>query len=119
MTSLVDFQLSLEQAGGNEALAKELFGMLLTELPVLHSKLKHAIASRDLPSCWDHAHKIYGSTAYCGVPVLREAARAIEGAIKKGDFCSIDTHLPQLEDAVVSLLEKGPAYLHNTWGSSE
>ncbi len=110
-----DIAQSLEQAAGNEKLAKELFEMLLAELPSLLSGLKQAIGSLDWQSCWDHAHKIYGSTAYCGVPALRAVAQQLENSIKAREQQRVHTDSQLLEVEVNRLLEEGPEYLQQSW----
>lgn len=82
MREIFNKELSLQQAGGNESLARELLGMLLKETPLLLAQLRSALDTDDRQALWDHAHKIFGSTAYCGVPQLNRAARALEEAIK-------------------------------------
>ncbi len=81
MTDIFDHQQALEQAGDDPELAKDLFQMLIAELPELLAKLKQALAEQDHTALWDHAHKIHGSTAYCGVPTLKTAAHDLENCI--------------------------------------
>lgn len=85
MTDIFDREFALEQAGGSPELAHELFSMLLKELPDLLAKLKQAHSQMNYEAMWDHAHKIRGSTAYCGVPALATAATALEQQIKQRD----------------------------------
>lgn len=115
MTEVIDYQLALEQAAGDEGLAKELFEMLLNELPILKEKLGRAIKASDLQGCWDHAHKIYGSTAYCGVPALRTAAQAMESVVKGEDMGQIEGNFTALSTAIERLLEQGRQALITTW----
>ena len=82
MNEIFNKQQALEQAGDDPALAKDLLQMLLAELPELLAKLRQALADNDHQALWDHAHKIHGSTAYCGVPALKAAARDMEHLIK-------------------------------------
>lgn len=115
MNNIVDIPHCLEQAAGNEALAKELFTMLLKELPDLQASLASAIEQQDLQACWDHAHKIYGSTAYCGVPGLRDSAQAMELAVKSNDIKRIQEQFTGLRGAIYKVLEAGPGYLQQSW----
>lgn len=112
---VVDYGEAIDKAGGNVDLAKELFGMLLQELPVLRNELQQAISAGDVQACWDHAHKIYGSTAYCGVPQLRQAAAALESDIKAGDLAAISRQFVALDTAINNLLDQGPALLAQPW----
>jgi len=112
---VVDYAEAIDKAGGNAGLAKELFGMLLQELPGLRDKLARAVESGDLQACWDHAHKIYGSTAYCGVPQLGQAAAALEAAIKAGDSTALSGKFSVVEAAIERLLHEGPDHLEQPW----
>ncbi len=115
MSASIDVTLALEQVAGNEPLAKELFGMLLSELPELNAKLAQAIADRNTTAMWDHAHKIYGATAYCGVPALRTAAKDMEVAIKTVDERRIQQYYSELNREIGQLVTIGPGWLAKTW----
>ena len=115
MTTIVDYTEAIDKAGGNTELAKELFGMLLQELPQLREKLHAAIAQEDLQAIWNHAHKIYGSTAYCGVPMLREAASVMETTVRAKHLGEIRQEFEKLDMAIQQLLQQGPAHLGKRW----
>ena len=115
MNNVIDYKLALDQAAGNQELAKELFEMLLDELPVLKQKLNIAIKENDLQSCWDHTHKIYGSTAYCGVPALRTSAQIMESAVKAEDIDKIKANFTLLAIEIDKVLEQGPNALSSDW----
>ena len=111
MAELFDKQQALEQAGDDPVLARDLIQMLLAELPELLGKLKQALADKDHTALWDHTHKIHGSTAYCGVPALKEAAHSLEQLIKdemEAEFSDgveiIDTEIAKLIAARESIL---------------
>lgn len=114
MLPILDIPRAIEQAGGNPDLAKELFTMLLKELPDLKTRLNRAFNNGDQQSLWDHAHKIYGSTAYCGVPALQKAAKELEEAIKqkKGN---IDKNIETVNQTIEELLTIGPEELDLNW----
>ncbi len=115
MSKVIDIQLALEQAGGNEALAKDLLTMLLKELPVLNDKLQQAIHAQDNTAMWDHAHKLYGSTAYCGVPGLKHTAKSLEDAIKQRNQDVIIAAHGRVFDEITLLLAAGPGWLARSW----
>ena len=111
MDKIIDIDLALEQAAGNEQLAKELFQMLLAELPVTFASLKTAVADQDKQAIRDHVHKIYGSTAYCGVPALRNVAQQLESFIKADDLDAVTSQTKLLALEIDRLTELGPALL--------
>ena len=115
MDKIVDIELALEQAAGNAQLAKELFQMLLAELPASLAGLKVALDAKDKQSLWDHAHKIYGATAYCGVPALRQVAQQLESFIKAEDLDSVSTQTTLLALEIDRLTEVGPGLLAQDW----
>ncbi len=81
---VVDPAVALEQAGGNEELAGDLFGMLLEELPVHERVFRECLAAGDFERMRVQAHKLKGSTAYCGVPALRAVVADFEGRLRQG-----------------------------------
>lgn len=115
MTSVVDYQEAIDKAGGNAELAKELFGMLLQELPSLRQQLQDAITQANHQAIWDHAHKIYGSTAYCGVPQLCLAAADMEATVKTRELPAIRAQFAALDAAIGELLQQGPGLLAANW----
>ena len=118
MVVILDKKQALEQAGGNVELARELFDMLLRELPEMRASLQQAVAARDNQAMWDHAHKLYGSTAYCGVPALRQSASEMEECIKQQDEQRLDSCYARLADEIDRLLEQGPQLAQESWDTS-
>jgi two-component system sensor histidine kinase BarA len=111
----IDTALAIEQAGGNEELARELLGMLLNELPQLRDMLAQAIQHSQMDAIWDHAHKIHGSTAYCGVPALRDSFKALESAIREQNIEAIARQFKIADLEIERLLTSGHDYLHKPW----
>lgn len=103
--SLFDKDLALKQAGGNPELAKELFEMLIKDLPVSQQAVNLAHGNLDKDAFWNAVHKIHGGTAYCGVPDLKQACKSLEDEIKK-TYPSVetDTALTKLDKEIVRLL---------------
>ena len=104
--SLFDKDLALKQAGGNADLAKELFEMLIKDLPISQQAMNSAHSNKDKEAFWEAAHKIHGGTAYCGVPDLKAACKALEDDIKNS-YPSDDTEtaLLKLNEQIERLLE--------------
>ena len=98
--SLFDKDLALKQAGGNADLAKELFEMLIKDLPISQQAMNSAHNQKDKEAFWEATHKIHGGTAYCGVPDLKAACKALEDEIKNS-YQSNNT-----ESALVKLNEQ-------------
>ena len=106
LMSLFDKDLALKQAGGNPDLAKELFEMLLKDLPISQQSMNIANSTQDKEAFWNATHKIHGGTAYCGVPDLKTACKSLEDEIKKA-YPSESTNkaLDNLNNEITLLLE--------------
>ena len=114
MPEMLDITQAIEQAGGNPDLAKELFTMLLKELPDQKYKLNQAFNDEDNQGLLDVAHKIYGATAYCGVPRLQQAARDLEKAIK-AQSADVSDKIQEINTAIDELLMNGQTALEQDW----
>ncbi len=115
MTQILDYELALEQAAGNEQLAKEIFEMLLAELPKLKQDLQNALSAKDKTACWDHAHKLYGSTAYTGVPRLNQIAHKMETAVKDDNEQLMAETFTSVVTEIDSILKIGAQELKQDW----
>lgn len=115
MTRVVDYHEAIDKAGGNPELAKDLFGMLLRELPQLRENLLAAITRADGEAVRTHAHKLYGSTAYCSVPRLCQAAEEMDRIARGDDFTAIRARYGILETTIDELLASGPDHLAAAW----
>ena len=110
--SLFDKDLALEQAGGSSELAKELFEMLIKDLPSSLNIIQQAHANLDKEAVWDAVHKIHGGTAYCGVPELKLACKEMEDEIKISyPSTKIDSLLNKLEVAINILLTESESLI--------
>jgi len=98
-----DEQLSLELAGGNEDLAQQMFEMLLNELPALQASMNEAFQEGDKAALYDNVHKINGSTRYCGVPAVGQAANDLELLLKE-EINELDASLESLNSEIERLL---------------
>lgn len=81
---VLDWDQALKQAGGREALAKDMVKMLIDSLPQTRQELEQALAEGDSEALYQHIHKFNGALAYTGTPSLKNLAHEIETALKKG-----------------------------------
>ena len=116
MEPVLDKFMAIEKVGGNSDLAKELFDMLLKELPEMKNLMNMAYQANDPQAFWDHTHKIHGATAYCGVPALSVAARALENAIKDDkSFSEMENELNIVNKSIEDILVIGKNELDTQW----
>ena len=90
-------------AGGNEQLAKELFAMLLAELPDMRRCLNDAFEIEDFETLESEAHKLHGAASYCAVESLKTAAARVERATKNRD-ADLGAHMDSLNQEMEWLL---------------
>ena len=112
LMSLFDKDLALKQAGGNADLAKELFEMLIKDLPISQQAMNSAHSNNDKEAFWEATHKIHGGTAYCGVPDLKTACKALEDEIKNSyPSDNAKNALAKLNEEIEHLLENSNALI--------
>jgi two-component system sensor histidine kinase BarA len=108
---LIDWQVSLQRAGGKPELAKDMLQMLLTSLPQTQQDLKAAIAANDNEQLLQLIHKLHGACCYTGVPALKNLAEALETQLKTGTgLQQLEPELFELDDLFNALLQ-----LDNDW----
>ena len=120
MSKIFDAAIALEQAGGSEDLARDLFSMLLDELAEHRQAIETAFnqvnsenSSADL--LWDPVHKLHGATAYLGVPALRQAVKTFEDQIKQDNRAELGENFRQLDAEINRLQEHGRDILARSW----
>lgn len=99
-TPVFDRDLALQRAGGSQDLAKELFSMLVRDLPSFRRELGMECRSDDISALIDLVHKLNGAATYCGVPALKETAHQCETALKQG---YADAYTPLLKQLAAEI----------------
>lgn len=78
-----DREAAIEAAGGNAALAAELFQMLRADLA---QKRRELPAQREEPAVFlDLVHQIHGAAGHCRADRLRQAAAQLEAELRRRD----------------------------------
>ena len=88
-----------------EALARELFAMLVAELPQQREQLVMAFRAADWTTLCELAHKIRGSAAYCQVPELEHAAAELERASPTAAHAEIEAAQQHCLELIDDLLQ--------------
>jgi two-component system sensor histidine kinase BarA len=78
-----DQAAAIRAAGGDAALAGELFQALMAQLPAELALLRRLLAAGDWKGLVDLAHRLRGATGYCGVPALEAALCDLSRAAKR------------------------------------
>jgi len=95
-------------AGGDAALAEELFAMLVEDLPGQRETLAEALEAGDLERLRGCAHQVHGAAAYCGAAALKEAAAAVERAILRDETAGLEDLVGALLREMDRILDRPP-----------
>jgi two-component system sensor histidine kinase BarA len=90
---VIDWELAIQVAGNNRETAKELFSLLIKNLPDNLKEIKICL------------HKLHGALCYCGTPRLKTATANFEKAIDNKQYDQITTLLTKLEIEVNELMK--------------
>ncbi len=82
--TLFDRELSLSAANYNQALADELFTLLIANLPIDQESINSAFSDGKNEQLAEAIHKLLGSLRYCGVPRLENAVEKVVNISKSG-----------------------------------
>ena len=115
MTKVLDIQKSIHAANGNISLAKDLFTMLLEDLNNRFQQIESSFQANDIESLAEHAHKLYGATAYCVVPKLRQATHELDKALTEQEHAQLDVLVKALLTEIKQLMREGPELVQQEW----
>lgn len=119
MTKTLDIQKTIIAANGNTSLAKDLFSMLLADLDLRQQQIHDSFQEKDMVLLAEHIHKLYGATAYCIVPKLRQSAAALEEVLRKNEPVDIMPLVENVLTEIKNLINKGPSYIDKDWSDFE
>ncbi|MCO7232289.1 MULTISPECIES: response regulator [unclassified Cobetia] len=102
---VVDMALGAEMAGGREALALEMLGLLIESLPESEARIRRAWQARDNEAMIDGVHYLNGACRYCGVPRLALLVEALETRIRVSGLSRLEEDVDALFAAIASLIQ--------------
>lgn len=97
---VVDWTLWLNRLSQNKELAEQSFHMLAKEIATNRTIIIDAYKAQDWPTLKSITHKMKGALAYCGLPRLEAAMKAIEGAAKEVNVEEINKWYQETLDAL-------------------
>lgn len=115
MTKILDIKQTITAANGNTALAKDLFKMLLDDLDNRFQDIQICYQENKIDELAEHIHKLYGATAYCIVPQLREATHQLEKTLANKSTTQLEQLVTKVLDEINLLIVNGPVYLDKEW----
>jgi len=102
---IFSFEDARQLTNGNEALAIELFNMLIKELPDHRDAIQQALTDNNTRMLKEVTHKVNGASRCCGTHALRNAADSLEAAINNGEDGSFEIKSTELVKEIDRLLE--------------
>jgi two-component system sensor histidine kinase BarA len=90
-TKSVNIKQSLDLAAGNESLLKQIFEILLHDIPDYRNQLSIAIEQLDYTKLSSIIHKIQGTTCYTSLPLLKSQVAAIQQQLSAESYINLDT----------------------------
>ena len=115
MTKVLDIQQSIAAANGNVSLAKELFTMLLDDLITRLEQIESSFQSGNMDALTEHIHKLYGATAYCIVPKLRDSTATLDEKLRQKEYSHIEGLVKNVVDEAKTIIDTGPDYIQEDW----
>lgn len=115
MTKILDIQQSILAANGNVSLAKELFTMLLDDLSERQQQIESSFQTGNMEILVEHIHKLYGATAYCIVPTLRECTATLEERLKQKKYSQLDEFVNSVLEEIQKIINNGPDFIKQDW----
>lgn len=115
MTKILDIQQSVIAANGNAELAKELFTMLISDLDMRVEQIESSLQSNNMEALGKHIHKLYGATAYCIVPKLRENTKNLDEMLRNKNYENIDNLVNYVLDEMRQLINQAPVFIEKDW----
>jgi CheY-like chemotaxis protein len=98
-----DVHRAVANAGGDAAVADELFRALLESLPEAHARILAARRDGDWDDLAVAVHKLKGSAAACATTGLLNATGLLDAAVKARDTAATDSALAGLENEIERL----------------
>lgn len=101
---IYDRELALSRVGGNPAIADELLGLMLKDLPAQRHALLSAHHDGDHDELRRRAHRLRGSASCCGMPRLEGACQSLELAVRNQAWADVELLLAALIEQVEAAL---------------
>ena len=117
MTKILYIQQSIDAANGNVSLAKDLFTMLLDDLNLRLKQIESSFQESDMESLAEHVYKLYGATAYCIVPQLRDCTAALEDHLRQKKYSQLEEFVDSVVNEINKIIYAGPAFLEEDWNN--
>ena len=114
VTESVNLDKSLSLCANNDLLLKQIFELLLREIPVYRKQLENALELSDNSKASMTIHKIHGVTCYASLPKIRKLVVDIQQIISKGSNEEITTCIQAIVEELNEIENTVELYLKTT-----
>ena len=94
----VDYAHSLSLSANNEDLLKQIFEILLRDIPDYQHQLQDALTKSQHGRLDAIAHKLYGVTCYAGLPKLKQYIKSFQQMLNRQDTSLFDEAVTQINE---------------------
>ena len=111
-----DYEIAKTSMNADPAFMLMMLQKFFSELAKQNASVSKLIKQRNYKEAAEAVHRVHGSAAYCGTPLLKLSSKQFEISLRKADmeniplahkqFCSDIETLLQLADTIVSSLKK-------------
>ncbi len=98
--SIRDHATALRISAGNQAVADEIFHMLMTEADGYLETMTRFASIGDWDQLWTCVHKFNGGAAACGVPALHDRLKCLDTAVKRREAGAVGPLLAEIRQQV-------------------
>lgn len=110
-----DYHLAKKSMNADHSFMLIMLEKFLSELPKQSEDISELIGQNNIVDAAEAVHKIHGSAAYCGTPLLKSAAKKLELVLRENDknntqkfhkiFCNEIQTLLTLKSDILTLLQ--------------
>ena len=94
--ALAYIQIILNITNNSKSLTLTLFERLFEELPLQIVGIKDALENKQYDLAKEITHKLNGSTSFCGLTAIQQAANTLENCLLNNNYAKIDQHFLML-----------------------
>ncbi|WP_114786995.1 two-component sensor histidine kinase BarA [Vibrio tetraodonis] len=111
---VIDWKAALKQSANKTDLARDMLQMLIDYIPEVREVVESSLSQEndDTDALLRHVHKLHGSSAYCGVPRLKQICSTIEKGLNSGSsILDLEPELFELQDEMEKVTKSAASYL--------
>ncbi|OGT98381.1 MAG: hypothetical protein A2298_02270, partial [Gammaproteobacteria bacterium RIFOXYB2_FULL_38_6] len=82
------------------ALVKQLFKLLVAELPEVQTSILKAYKENDMKTLAERVHKLHGSCCYCILPKLTPLVKKLDAQFQKKNYEELDANIKKLLEEI-------------------